>query len=1857
MVVVLVLAGSLATADDRANEAGDLRAVGVARVDITPDYPVRLSGFGFRRTESEGVRQKIWAKALAIGADSERPAVLITVDNLGVPDRVVDEVAARLKKKSGLDRDRLTVTSSHTHTAPMLTGVCPTLYGMPIPPEHQEHIDRYTRELVDRLEQVALEALADRKPARLAWGIGSVDLAVNRRTKGGPVDHELPVLVVRDSENAIRAIYVSYACHCVTLSDNLISGDWAGFAQEQIERNHPQAIALVSIGCGADSNPRSGVTGAKGEVAEAQGVEIAVEVDRLLKGGLNPVTGPLEVRRESIALAFDAPPKRDEFAEKAKREDAIGYHARVQLARLDRGEALRNKLYYPIQTWTFGNSLAMVFLPGEVVVDYSLRLKRELDGKPLWINAYSNDDPCYIPSERILKEGGYEGGGAMVYYDQPTKLAAGLEEQIIGAVKRQLRNDVARLTPPAPPYEGGEKPTTPREPIDQPAHAGRSPTQIQGAQALSPDESLAAIRTRPELTVELVAAEPLVASPVAIDFGPDGKLWVAEMADYPLGLDGNYQPGGRIRVLESTKEDGRFDKATVFLEGVPFPTGVTVWRKGVLVCAAPDILYAEDTDGDGRADKVRKLFSGFGTHNYQARVNSLEYGLDGWVYGSCGMFGGTISNDRGKPAVALGDRDFRIKPDEGIIEPASGRTQQGRVRDDWGNWFGCDNTNLCRHYPLADEYVRRNPHFAPEVLSVNVPEGPDPNRLFPLAANLQLFKLSGPAGRTTAACGLGIYRDDLLGEEFRGNAFVCEPVNLLVHRMQLVPKGFTFTGRRAAGETESEFLASSDPWFRPVQVRTGPDGGLWIVDMYRQVIEHPRWIPVEDLAKLDVRAGFDKGRIYRVRPAGRELRKWTRLDRLDSTELVAALDSPNGWQRDMAGQMLVWNDPPGTAAEALDRLVERSSRPETRVSALCVLDQIAQVPAETLRAALKDAHPGVRRHAPRLAERDLNGDGIAFYRSQALLKDPDAQVRLQLALSLGEWRNMPSNPLQPQAQALAYLLLGNADDPILVGAVFSSLRSDTIGVVVADTLAGWRNAKVPARVLSRLCQVAAPLGDKPTLSRVIADVCFPRGGKIENWQLEAMAGIYEALERRGQTAEDVIDDGIRGLTGIIAVAENASYPGESDESRQIAAINLLSRVPGQRMRLLKELPSLLTPDSSPAVQAAAASALGRIADESSIGALTNNWRSYSPALKSHVIDILLSREQWHARLLNEIPATDIDATRRQLLLTSRNADIRKLAEERFAGAPASDRQKVLEDYRDVAALGGDRARGQQVFAKACSVCHRLGEKGYAVGPDLAAVANKTPQYLLQEILDPNRNVDSRYVAYVALTKEGRAFSGLLASETAGSITLKGQEGKQQVILRSDLEELQSSSMSLMPIGLEKDLSKQDLADLIAYLAASGPLPKQFAGNLPAVVKPANAGLALLATNGEIYGNQIAFESPLRNVGCWHDLADHVVWTVELEKPGRFDVWLDWACDDAVAGNKFVFTGGRDELKGAVTGTGGWDRYRQEKIGDLELPAGMLRLSLRPAGPAIKGALMDLRGIHLVAPGISPVFATGDPVAEAPPISDVDPAVIARQILDDARPSNGREDLVKKNVDRAAELVAMMTADLKPDPKEEYRRIPWIWRLAVAAGRKNDTRTLQKLLDASLPKSGESLRDWQAVVIGGGIINGVSEQWAWPLDRMNELLKDQPELTNRWRQALDQAAAMADNEMTRTGTRYDALRIIALDGWQARAAQLTKYLSRDVNEELQMGAVSATSDIDAPEAAAALVTNFGNLTSRNRKLAVDGLLRTEPRTVALIEALEAGRIKPGDLNDLHRETLRKLKIEALRARAEKALSQQ
>src|SRR5258706_2460777 len=275
---LFVFAGSLLFLCRASAAEKEFFQVGVARIDITPTYPIRLSGYAVRKKESEGALQHLWAKALAIGSNKEHPAILITVDNTGVPAAVRNEVARRLQKRKGIDADHVALCSSHSHTAPCLAGNLPTLFGEPLPPEHQAHIERYTRELIDALEKVAISALKDRRASKLSWGQGKAGFAANRRTKGGPVDHDLPVLLITDAKQKLRAIFANYACHCTTLGGetNQICGDWAGYAQEYLERDHAGSIGLMAIGCVADANPEPRTSL---ELGKKHGQEIAASVN------------------------------------------------------------------------------------------------------------------------------------------------------------------------------------------------------------------------------------------------------------------------------------------------------------------------------------------------------------------------------------------------------------------------------------------------------------------------------------------------------------------------------------------------------------------------------------------------------------------------------------------------------------------------------------------------------------------------------------------------------------------------------------------------------------------------------------------------------------------------------------------------------------------------------------------------------------------------------------------------------------------------------------------------------------------------------------------------------------------------------------------------------------------------------------------------------------------------------------------------------------------------------------------------------------------------------------------------------------------------------------------------------------------------------------------------------------------------------------------------------------------------------------------------------------------------------------------------------------------------------------------
>ncbi|MGO9924218.1 MAG: PVC-type heme-binding CxxCH protein [Isosphaeraceae bacterium] len=932
----------------------------------------------------------------------------------------------------------------------------------------------------------------------------------------------------------------------------------------------------------------------------------------------------------------------------------------------------------------------------------------------------------------------------------------------------------------------------------------------------SPEASLRSLRVAPGFTVELAAAEPLVKDPIAFEWGADGKLWVVEMGDYPLGTDGKGKFGGVVRFLEDTNGDGRYDKETTFLDGLGFPTGVIPWREGIIVACAPDIFYAEDRDGDGKADHREVLFTGFVEGNQQHRLNGFELGLDGWVYGANGESGGRVRSKKTGTTTAIQGRDFRFRPDTGEFEAESGMTQFGRHRDDWGRWFGNNNPNWAWHFVLADHELRRNPHYAP----------PDPRktleletRVFPVSRTVARFNDLGMANQVTSANSPTPYRDELFGPWYAHTLFVSEPVHNLVHRMVLVPEGVSFSGRRGPNETNREFLASSDNWFRPTMLKTGPDGALWIADMYRYVIEHPEWIPDDWEKRLDLRAGSEQGRIYRVYPVDKKPRAIPRLCDLDTPALVAALESPSGWQRDTAQRLLLHRRDPAALA-LLRNLTVATRRPQTRVQAIWALADLDGLDEPSALAGLTDLHAEVRESVIEAVRPLLSVSSRVAGTVLGLADDSEPRVRFRVALLLGDWDDRRAG------LALARLARRDGGDPWMQAAVLSSAGPHVAALLA--TLGQGEGDALPAAMVERLMALAGSMPDRHLLDSLVRSLGQPvgKGGRYAAWQLAALSGLIEARERARKTLAFDLD---ASFSPVWAAARTLVRDDSADETSRLAALRLLghsaARTSGDRDLLI----GMLRPQVPLGLQQAAVAALAGTTDSRVPDLLVHDWKKHSPQVRAAILDALLSRSAWTSSLLSSledgcVPPAEIDPARRQRLLKRRDASQRSRALAIFA-LTSKARQSVVDAYRPALERKGDRAAGAAVFKKLCASCHRLGNEGVDVGPDLASLKDKSPESLLIAILDPNRAFETRYAAFAIATVDGRVLNGLITSESSTAVTLRGQEGKEDVLLRSDIQEMSASGQSLMPEGVEKDLKPADLADLIAYIASVGPARK------------------------------------------------------------------------------------------------------------------------------------------------------------------------------------------------------------------------------------------------------------------------------------------------------------------------------------------------------------------------------------------------------------------------------------------------
>ena len=929
--------------------------------------------------------------------------------------------------------------------------------------------------------------------------------------------------------------------------------------------------------------------------------------------------------------------------------------------------------------------------------------------------------------------------------------------------------------------------------------------------------------------------------PIALAFDENGTMYVAEMRGYPSDPPPGEPVAGRISALRDTDGDGTFETARVFADRLHWPSGIACWKGGIFVTAAPDILYLKDTDGDGTADVRRTVFTGFGTGKSEDIVNNLQWGPDHWIYGATSYNGGTVRHVQreAEGGIPLGGNDFRFHPVTEAFEPVEGTGGDfGNAFDDWGNRFGSNSGTPVIHsvFPLRHAGGGIEPRSLAERMRlpgqrVYPISRPEPwrvarkahwSRWVDTTRDMRAGRFPprelATSGYYTGGAGLGIYRGEAYPPQFVGNAFSTEPAGNLVLRTVLERAGVTFSARRAT--PGQEFLASTDNWFRPVNVANGPDGCLYVVDMYREVIEDPSALPGEILDHIDYYSGQDMGRIYRIAPHGLARAEPPRLGEADDSELVAILGEADGWRRETAHRLLFERRASGAAAD-LKSLAREASNPLGRFHALWSLDGLGLLDEDTLRAGLADPHPAVRENSVRLAASRIAGSPALAAAVAALASDSEPAVRFRVALAV---RAAGRAGL---SRTLASILLRDPADEWIRFAVLAGAREDSLSLLqllLRD--AGFVASPDRRGVVRELTASVAAAGTPQAVHvvlRAASQVEDPLGRGI---RVAAASGVAAGLERQGGSLRAFragqANPALRAAIDA-ALADAAAVASHKDGAHELERTDAIGLLASTSLRESADrLGALLSPDEPTAVQLAAVRSLASLGGEDVGRILVAHWRGYSPAVRREVLEVLFRRDDRLRPFLEALRsgtavASQLDPVRRNALLDHPRPEIRRQARRILAGIDASSPGSLVRQYRSALDRPGDVARGKAVFERECATCHRLGGTGHEVGPDLVERASSSPEQLLIDILDPNKSVQSNFVNYRLDAEDGQVFTGILARESAASVTLRRGEGLADTVMRSRIAALTSMGLSLMPEGLAAEIPPAEMADLLAFV--------------------------------------------------------------------------------------------------------------------------------------------------------------------------------------------------------------------------------------------------------------------------------------------------------------------------------------------------------------------------------------------------------------------------------------------------------
>ncbi len=884
-----------------------------------------------------------------------------------------------------------------------------------------------------------------------------------------------------------------------------------------------------------------------------------------------------------------------------------------------------------------------------------------------------------------------------------------------------------------------------------------------------PAESHRALVPRPGFRVDLVAAEPLIRSPVAIEFDEDGRLYVAEFPEYNqyAGANPNQTLRGCVRLLEDTRGGGVYDKSTLFAENVPMATSLACWDGGVYVGSPPDLLYLKDTNADGKADVRRVVLTGFGTDRGQeGMLNSFHWGLDNRFHVSTSLDGGSVRRADHEAARSVSVRGYGLlfNPRDETFELSGGVGQHGMCLDDWGRTYVCGNSDPFHLVMYDSRYIARNPHLHAPAAAINVaPAGKYTklHRISPiepwrsLRTRLRSQGLvpgsdegGSPAGFFTGATGVTVYRGDAFPAECHGNLFLGEVSNNLVHRAIPEPHGVLVTARSV--EVGREFLASRDGYVRPVQLANAPDGCLWVVDMYRELIEGAAFLPPQILKHMDVSSGADRGRLWRIAPEGYAPRI-PRLAKATTAELVALLEHANGWHRDTASR-LIYQRQDRSAIVPLRRLVAESKRPIARVHALGSLAGLRAIEPADVLAALNDPDSRVREHALILGEPFARDSEPIQGRMLQMVDETDPMVRYQLAFSLG------ALPAARASSALIALAVRDGADPWMRLAILSSVTGCTGAVFerLAED-AGFRASRHGRTFLAELAGQTGATDRPADLTRILRVLDGPLAAdKVLSRKIVMAMLNTDSVRFRARLSEKRNDRVQALLHEVLAEARATAVDARKSAVTRTTAVRSLRFTSWTDAQEI--LTALLAPSEPLIVQTEAVSTLAQFDVLQVPDILIRGWRQMSPKLRATAAEAFFSRPAWVVAFLDAVEKgtigrADVEPARLDLLKSYPDAAIRERAARLFAGAQAR-RQDVVAAYQKALTLKGDPARGKAVFTQQCSTCHRLEGVGQQVGAELSAIRNRGLEAVLLNILDPNREVLPQFLNYVLATTNG-----------------------------------------------------------------------------------------------------------------------------------------------------------------------------------------------------------------------------------------------------------------------------------------------------------------------------------------------------------------------------------------------------------------------------------------------------------------------------------------------------------------------